>query len=133
MVLTQMTLTKAGEHVTVLESYQHGKLEGKLVDNDADIDIIAIDVRGAREKIIQLINSGGANSFDYTLYGNAEETIPATFNAEEWESIVGPTTVAVDTNKTETITKVYSFILVRAKRTAAGLDATIDTHYRGQR
>ena len=133
MAIILQTNTKAGEHVTVLESYQHGKTLATLVDNDADIDIITIDCRGAREKIIQLINTGAANGFDYTLYGTVKETLPTTFNLEEWESIVGPTGVALDTTKSETITKVYSYILVRAKRTVTLLDATVDVHYRGQR
>ena len=134
MPLTQLTLTKAGDFPTFLNSYQQGKLEGVAVNNDADIDIVAIDTRGMSEYAIQLINSHASNGLIYTLYGTAKDIIPTTYNAKEWEAIAGATaTLAAQATKIESVTKAYSFILIRAKRQTSLADSQIDVHLRGEK
>ena len=134
MPYTAIPLTIAGLHTIVLNAYQHGKRESIGIASDTDIDIGYIDVRGAREKIIQIANSHASNGLIYTLYGTAKDTVPSSFDAEEWEAISGATgTVAINSTETKTITAAYSYILVRAKRQTAGQNSQIDVHYRGER
>jgi len=131
MPITEMTLSKKGDFSTELNAWKEGLVTAQAIDSDTNKDIVAINVKDVVEAAIQLINTHASNGLTYSLYGTGKATIPTTYNTEEWEEIVAAQAVAIDTNKVETITKGYTYLLVRAKRTVATNDATLEVHYHG--
>jgi len=111
-----------------------GQNESVLVNSDTDVDITLIDTRDIRKLLIQIINSGATNSLNYSIYGYAKEvsTAPA-FVSSDWNELKPSTTISPLSEKTETLTDSYSFVLIRMKRATSGLDTTAKIYVRAKK
>ena len=84
------------------------------------------DVRNYQRLLFYIQNSGATNDLDYDLYGHADPndgTAPA-FSTNTWFLLKTTTTVQENAVGVETLTDRYAYVVLRIKRTGAGLDTT---------
>jgi len=130
MVLTQLTKTVKGTQTIDLNSFSVGEQLAFVVDSATDVDAVVINMKGAKQAILQLVNQG-ANSLTFTLYGSVKDTVPAAFDAKDFVEEVAAEALATAVSVVKVITKPYSWLLIRVRETSGGSDTTLDTVYKG--
>lgn len=119
----------------VQRSFIGGKVLNITIDNDDfnDDNSFAIRAKNYNNVLIQLINKGTTNKFDFEIYSTLvdSETVPA-FSKIEWAALEnGVGDIRTESNDTFLNNTPSEWILVRLKRTIIGQDTTADVRIAG--
>jgi len=119
--LPKIVITTVSNYITTLHSYQYGKKLDILIDDDEFDDICVIDARGCDQVQIDLKNTHASKGLTYELQAMTEETDdPQNYDAAVYTQEDSGGNIAFGAHVVKTVTKCYSWILVRAKRQTSG-------------
>lgn len=98
-----------------------------IVVTDSFADLVAI-LKEDYDKLLLQFKNLGANGFDVEIYGSAEANaadVPPDFDLEDYTLLPnGAITVATDASDAVSNTDVWTWVLIRVKRSGAGDDTT---------
>ncbi len=112
------------------------------VNSDTEVDVGVIHKEDFKKVLFQLKNLG-VNGFDFVFYGAAVDDTshgtdvpflppPDFANGDYFPLPVGTGTINGGDNDARIITDNWTWVLLRVKRTSAGLDTTISLDVRGE-
>lgn len=126
-----------------LQVYSFFEDTGIAVDNEdfetdeTDIQVFVFDKRNFAGVMLGIFNSGLTNSLDYEISGHQDETdTPPTITnpAKKWHVfLTGTGTLAPEEEVPYWIDEIWSWIMIRVKRTTTLLDTTVDINIRETR
>lgn len=133
--LPKIALTAVSDFVNKLHQYKTGNKIDIAIDDDAFDDICVIDARGNNETQIQLKNTHATKGLTYEIQAMTEETdTPPSYSSAVYSVEDAGGNIAGLANVIKTVTKCYSWILIRAKRQTAGPsnDSQLAVHVRAK-
>lgn len=98
-----------------LKAYKYGEVDGIIIDTSALATVLAIDMRGCSELMIQLINTHGSIALGYAMFGTCiESDTPPAYSAANYSAVPTSTgTITNGNNIIKTITDNYSWIVIQ--------------------
>ena len=110
-------------------TYRDGRFTATqaIVVTDSFADLVAI-LKEDYDKFLLQFKNAGANGFDVEVYGSAEANaagVPPDFDLEDYTLLPnGAITVATDASDAVSNSDIWTWILIRVKRSGAGDDTT---------
>lgn len=119
--LPKITLTPVQDFAAKLHPYLYGSKTAIAIDDDNLDDVCIIDARGCEQVQIDLKNTHGTKGLTYEIQAMVQETdTPGNYDTAVYTQEDAGGNIAAGAHVIKTVTKCYSWILIRAKRQTSG-------------